>query len=389
MTPIYAATAILAAIALGEVVSIVTRARVPSFLVALLSLVVAVQLGLFPREVVEASSLLAVGAILTPAIMVHMGTLLPLSVLKANYKSVLIAFGAMGGAVALILPIVTVAFGYGEAVAGAGPVAGGNISTLLTVQGLQDADRAALATIPPLILMLQYLPSMPLSNWMLRKYAAKLVTEGTTRAERDTDGSSVDFDAVDDSRLRLPASWVASQPVLFFLIVGIGAIAWWIGELTGISYSLWGLGFGILLAFAGLLPMRALERANGFTPAMVGVIATVMAPLALASISEIIDSLAAVVTILVIGLFGVMVGGWVVSRLVGWDWRLGVPVALTAMMGFPGDYIISQEVARSSSPDEAEQQRVLGTILPPMLVGGFTSVSAGSIVVASILVSTL
>ena len=126
-----------------------------------------------------------------------------------------------------------------------------------------------------------------------------------------------------------------------------------------------------------------------FKPRLRGWIHAVMAPLALASISEIIDSLAAVVTILVIGLFGVMVGGWVVSRLVGWDWRLGVPVALTAMMGFPGDYIISQEVARSSSPDEAEQQRVLGTILPPMLVGGFTSVSAGSIVVASILVSTL
>ncbi|WP_374927964.1 hypothetical protein [Kytococcus sedentarius] len=395
MEPIYAATGILAAIALGEVVSIITRARVPSFLVALLALVAAVQLGLFPREIVEASSLLAFGAILTPAVMVHMGTLLPVSVLKANYKSVLIAIGAMVGAVALILPIITMVFGYGEAVAGAGPVAGGTVSTLLTVQGLQDADRAALATIPPLILMLQFLPAMPLSNWMLRGYAAKLVSEG--RGEGGASGAgddagadaTVDFDAVDDSRLRIPASWVASQPVLFFLVVGVGAIAWWIGELTGISYSLWGLGFGILLAFLGLLPLRVMERANGFTPAMVGVIAAVMAPLALASMQEIIDSLAAVASILVIGLFGVVVGGWVVSKLVGWDWRLGVPVALTAMMGFPGDYIVSQEVARSSSDDEGEQQRVLGKILPPMLVGGFTSVSAGSIVVASILVATL
>lgn len=388
MEPIYAATGLLAAIALGEIVSIVTKARVPSFLVALLAVVVAVQAGLFPAEIVEASSLLAFGAILTPGIMVHMGTLLPLSVLKANYKSVLIAIGAMVGAVALILPIITMVFGYGQAVAGAGPVAGGTVSTLLTVQGLQDADRAALATIPPLILMLQFLPAMPLSNWMLRGYAKKLVESGDLQSSSGSD-AAVDFDAVDDSKLKLPASWVASQPVLFFLVVGLGAVAWWLGELTGISYSLWGLGIGILLAFLGFLPLRAMERANAFTPAMVGVIAAVMAPLALASMSQIIDSLAAVVSILLIGLFGVMVGGWVVSKLVGWDWRLGVPVALTAMMGFPGDYIVSQEVARSASNDEAQQQKVLGAILPPMLVGGFTSVSAGSIVVASILVSTL
>ncbi|WP_462418466.1 hypothetical protein [Kytococcus sp. Marseille-QA3725] len=387
MEAIYAATAILGAIALGEVVSIVTRARVPSMLVALLALVVAVQLGLFPKEIVESSSLVAMSAILTPAVMVHMGTLLPLSVLKTNYKSVLIAVGAMVGACALILPIVTMLFGYGAAVAGAGPVAGGTVSTLLTVEGLNSADRAALATIPPLILMLQFLPAMPLSNLLLRQYAQRIVRGGPEVSEGAPAGFSLE--ETDDSRLKIPASFVASQPILFFLVVGVGAVAWWVGELTGISYSLWGLGAGILLAWLGLLPQRALDRANAFTPAMTGVIAAVMAPLALASMQEIVDSLAAVVAILLLGLLGVVLGGFVVSRLVGWDWRLGVPVALTTMMGFPGDFIVSQEVSRSASDDPEVQDRALGQILPPMLVGGFTSVSAGSIVIASVLVSTL
>ncbi|MFL0460981.1 hypothetical protein ACH0CA_11040 [Kytococcus sedentarius] len=388
MAAIYAATIVLAAIALGEVISIVTKARVPSLLVALLAMMVAVQVGLFPKDVVDASMLAALSAITTPAIMVHMGTLLPMSVLKAQWRSVVIAIAAMAGACALILPIIGLMFGYGEAVAGAGPVAGGIISTLVTVEGLNANGQAALATIPPLILMLQFLPAMPLTNWILRKYAAHLVEEGRSGGQ----GTTVvgpDLTGEDDSNLRLPKSWVDSAPVLFFLLVAVGAVSYWLGEVSGISYSLWGLGLGILLAFVGFLPQRAMERANAFTPAMVAIIAVVMVPLTQASMSDILDALGPVVAILVIGLVGVVAGGWIASKLVGWDWRLGVPVALTAMLGFPADYIISQEVARSASDDPAEQDRVLGQILPAMLVGGFTSVSAGSIVVASILVSTL
>ncbi|SNC63538.1 hypothetical protein SAMN05445756_0926 [Kytococcus aerolatus] len=389
MEPVFAAVAVLGAIALGEIVSIATRARVPSMLVALLAMVVAVQLGWFPAKVVESSGFVAMSAILTPAIMVHMGTLLPMSVLRANWKSVVITAGAMLGACLMILPIVSQFFGYGTAVAGAGPVAGGIVSTLLTVEGLQSAGFDKLATIPPLVMMLQFLPAMPLTNWLLKRYAADLVGPDGKLAQGGPAPAAVDFNTVDDSRLKLPEQVVQSQTVLFFLLVGLGSLGWWLGELSGVSYSLWGLGLGVLLAALGFLPQRAMERANAFTPAMVGVIATVMAPLALASLDEIINALAAVTTILVIGLLGIVVGGFITSKLVGWDPRLGVPVALTAMLGFPADYIISQEVARSASPDEKEQEAVLGHLLPPMLVGGFASVSAGSIVIASVLVSTL
>ncbi|GMA64992.1 hypothetical protein GCM10025859_54320 [Alicyclobacillus fastidiosus] len=64
-------------------------------------------------------------------------------------------------------------------------------------------------------------------------------------------------------------------------------------------------------------------------------------------------------------------------------------MALTATFGFPGDYLICEEVSRSESGDESERQRLFDEILSPMLVGGFTSVTIASIIIASIVMSTL
>ncbi|WP_284286210.1 hypothetical protein [Alicyclobacillus fastidiosus] len=46
-------------------------------------------------------------------------------------------------------------------------------------------------------------------------------------------------------------------------------------------------------------------------------------------------------------------------------------------------------MSRSESGDESERQRLFDEILSPMLVGGFTSVTIASIIIASIVMSTL
>lgn len=64
-------------------------------------------------------------------------------------------------------------------------------------------------------------------------------------------------------------------------------------------------------------------------------------------------------------------------------------MALTALFGLAGDFLLCQEVSRSVGRTEGERAAVLDEILTPMLVGGFTSVTTASIFVASILVQTL
>ena len=81
--------------------------------------------------------------------------------------------------------------------------------------------------------------------------------------------------------------------------------------------------------------------------------------------------------------------GFIGSKIFKWDPAKGISVTLTAMYGFPGDYLICQEVSRSIGRTVEEEEAILNEILPPMLIGGFTSVTVGSVIIASILVQTI
>ncbi|WP_349828396.1 hypothetical protein [Brevibacterium litoralis] len=403
MSAVLATAIVLAFIALGELVSIATRARVPALLVAMLTLFVLAKVpapwgegSIVPADIVEVSTMVTVGALIQPAIMVHMGSLMPLRTMLQQWRAVVIAGAGIVVATGVLLAVVTPLFGFETAVAGAGPLAGGIVSTSLTTTGLTEAGiTTAVVVIPSLILMLQSLPSMPATNFFLRRYANKLIASGELTSDAEAPSGSplaAGFPAAAEERkklVNLPPALVNNQLFLLFLVFAAGSLAYWIGQLTGVSYSIWGLLVGIGLTALGILPDKVLERANSFTIAMAAIIFIVVAPLMSASVEDVIASLLPVACILVIGMAGILLGGFVVTKLVKWDVNLGMSVALTAMYGFPADYLITQEVARSTGRDDAERSALMERMLPPMLIGGFTSVSAGSILVASILVGLL
>ena len=401
MSPLLAAAIILAFIAVGEILSIWSKARVPSLLVAMLGAFIFAKIGLIPENLVTTSTMVIVGTLIQPPIMVHMGSLIPLSTMKAQWKAVLIALGGMLVGVGMVLAIVTPLFGFEYSVAGAGPLAGGIISTSLTTQGLTEAGIAtAVIVVPSLVLMLQSLPSMPLTNYLLRSYSLKLRDTGdlkrlgatgpsSSASSAHNDGAAGTTVATRPKLVRLPEKLAENQLFLLFLVFTAGAAALHLGELTGISYSIWGLLLGIILTALGVIPDRVLERSNSFGIAMAAIICIVVAPLMTASLDDVIASLLPVLAILGFGMIGILIGGFIVTKLLGWHPKLGMSVALTAMYGFPADYLIVQEVVRSTARDEEESTALRDHLLPPMLIGGFTSVSAGSIIVASVLVGML
>ncbi len=64
MEAIFAATILLAFIALGELVSIWSKARIPSLLVAMLGVFIFAKLGIVPESVVDDSMLVQIYTIL-------------------------------------------------------------------------------------------------------------------------------------------------------------------------------------------------------------------------------------------------------------------------------------------------------------------------------------
>lgn len=390
MEAIYAAATVLAFIAFGELISIWSKARIPSLLVAMLSIFVFAKIGIVPETVIDDSMLVQIYTILVAPLLFHMGTLIPLRVMLKQWRSVIIAISGMLVAVLLILAVVAPLFGFETFVAGSGPLAGGIVATSLTTEGLTAHGAASsIIVLPALVLMLQSLPSMPMTNFLLRRYATNLRDSGQLH-ELARSHHAAEAEAQQKKKLiTLPGFLVDNQLFMLFLILVGGSAATLLAVPTHIPSSILALILGILAAWVGLSPDKAMERSNSFGIAMAGVIAIVMAPLVTASVQDVINAFLPTVMILFVGGTGIIVGGFIATKLLRWKAGLGMSVALTAMYGFPADYLLTNEVARSVARDEDEKEALLNAMLPPMLVGGFTSVSAGSIVIASVLVSLL
>lgn len=393
MEPIIAAAIVLAFIAVGELVSIWSKARVPGLLVAMLGAFIFAQLGLIPADVIDQSMLMEIYAILVVPLLFHMGSLIPLPTMIQQWRSVVIAICGMLVAVLILAAVVTPLFSFEHFVAGAGPLAGGIVATGLTTEGLSSAGVAStIVILPSLVLMMQSLPAMPLTNFLLRRFALslrdsdeldRLAAQSKTRQEDAATGGAK------KKLVTLPPILANNELFVLFLILVGGSIATLLAIPTHIPSSILGLLLGIISTAIGLTPERSMEKSSSFGIAMAGVVAIVMAPLLTASMADVIAALLPMVTILIIGCAGILIGGFIATKLLRWRPALGMSVALTAMYGFPADYLLTNEVARSVGRDEEEREKLLNAMLPPMLVGGFTSVSAGSVAIASVLVSFL
>lgn len=60
-------------------------------------------------------------------------------------------------------------------------------------------------------------------------------------------------------------------------------------------------------------------------------------------------------------------------------------ISVTCLFGFPATFVVSNEVSMALSDREEERSYVLNRILPKMLIGGFTTVTIGSVVLAGYL----
>lgn len=316
-----------------------------------------------------------------------MGTLIPFSLLRSQIKAVIIALGGIVVAGVLVLTIVPLVFDYATAVAGLGPITGGIIALIITSEKLTELGLTSLVVIPALIVAFQGVLGMPLAMNFMRRHAINIQKEmddGTFVAMSETAASS---EKTNEKRKSSPLKSSATLK-LFFVFVG-AAIGVTLGEFTPIHYSLWCLAIGIIGLKLGMFESRSLEKSNSFTITMMAIIFVVIGTMGSVTPQDVVSNLPSILLILVLGTLGIVIGGYVTSRFVKWDPLKGMPVALTALFGFPGDYLLCEEVSRSVARNEEEEKVIFNELVTPMLIGGFTTVTIASVVVAGLLVQTL
>ncbi|MFB9860113.1 hypothetical protein ACFPFV_07795 [Salinicoccus siamensis] len=379
--PIVATVMLFALIALGEVISVLTRARIPMLMTAMLGFLILTWIGVFPENILELSTLPALGAILIGPLIVHMGTLMRFSVLKKQWRAVIIALSGLVGALVLILDLVTLVFDFETAASGVGPVSGGVVALLITNETLTNLGLSSLIVVPVLVQSFQGVIGMPLATAFMKRYGRTFMAGEWAMQEK-----SIGFE---EPRGISRFSLMKNNTIKLFVIFLLGMLGVIIGDLTGIHYTLFCLLFGILALNFNLLPKSALESANSFSFMMVALIFVIIGTMGGITPQDVVTNIPAVAMILGLGIIGIIGGGFLASKLVGWHPYKGVPVALTALIGFPGDYLICEEVARSETNNIEDQNRLFQELVTPMLIGGFITVTTASIFIATFVMSLI
>lgn len=387
MQGIYAWVVFLAILVVGDLVSLKTKARVPMLFTSLFLYLILIWFGM-PKNLADVAYIKAAGGIVIPMLILHMGTMIPFKEIKMQWKPVVVTLAGLAGILAALFGIGRFILGYAEVVSGAGPISGGVIAAIVTIENLAKKGLSEITVIPAMVLGLQFLVGIPLSSIFLKKYAESIKNSmplDSSSAKEETEKKNKD-----ESEVKYFLSGPFETSFSILLTVAIGAsIAVYIGSLTGIDRTIWALFIGMLGAYYKIYRKDVLTRANSF-----GIVSFIITAYILTLMNDItpqgIASRAfAIFTILILGTLGIIVGSYIFAKILRFDYRLAIAVALTAEFGFPANYWISYEVSRSVGGNKKEEAYILDRVLTPMLVGGYISVTITSVIIAGILVNTL
>ncbi len=369
------------ALGIGELVSSATRARIPSLLVAMVIFLVGFWVGL-PKDLVNRTGLLSLAALSTPIIVTHMGTLMSFKQVGKQWKALLIGIGALIGVGVLLLTIQRAIYGLPIAVASACPISGGIVAAMIGMDAMKAIGRPELQVLVVLFLVLQGLIGMPLASNLL-KQDVKKNWDKIVAAK----GNGAQTAAVPEKKLLPPLPKKFQNPfVLLAKVVIVGWLATLVAGLTNgvINASVVAIVFGLLAYYIGFLEEDILTKTGTFSFFMLLLIASVMSSMGQATPQLIASFIGPILVGFVLGTIGVVVMSWLVGKLIGVSAGMAIAIGSTCLYGFPGNYIIVQEIAKSMSSNEDEKKAILDYILPPMIVGGYATVTIGSVIFAGI-----
>lgn len=384
---------------IGDAIAVRTKAWIPSvFVCAVLFL-----LGywtFFPKNIVSIAGIPQVVAVtLMYLLITNMGTLLSLKELLRQWKTILISLSGILGIIVFIYAVGMVLFDLNTILVAIPPLVGGIVSSLIMSKGAADAGLIDLSVFAILIYVMQGFAGYPLTAVMLKREGRRVLAQyrnGQWKESLSVDGANdVEVKAIasDDEMPRLfkkiPSHYNTSY-FKFLRLAAVGYLAYlvstWAAPIVSISPFVLCLLFGVIASSLGFLERQPLQKANGFGFAIMALMLFIFDTLNHATPDMLLRLVYPMVVLIVAAVIGMYLASWIVGKILGVSKEMAFAVSLTALYGFPADYIITNEAINALTKDEKERQILTGHMLGPMLVGGFISVTMVSVVLAGIMV---
>ncbi len=383
---------VVGAMAIGDIVSTKTKAFVPSVFVTAIIFLFGYW-WIFPKNIVEVAGFASPVVTLSMLLLItHMGTMMSLKELASEWKTVCIALVGIVGICLGTMTLGQLIFGFDKAVIATPPLTGGVVAALEMQARAQEIGNEELAVLAILVYIMQGFAGYPLTAIFLNKEAKRLQTSYRSDKSKAKNLSTSEKKE-EKSKLAIIPPTPKKYATTFVLLLKLAVIAMlaffmesWFKSLTTITLSkyVWCLLFGALAAEFGFLERSILNIANSFGFLITILMAFIFSGLANATPEMLARVVLPLVGIILFGVIGLMVLVFLAARFFGYSREMAWSVALTALYGFPASYILSDEASKAVGENDEERKYIMDRILPKMLVGGFTTVTVVSVIIASI-----
>lgn len=388
---------ILIAMVIGEIVSNMTKAFVPSvFVTAVLFLVG--YWTIFPQDVVTVSSLGGIANLSMYLLIAHMGSMMNTKELMAQWKTVLISLAGVFGIVIILMTVGSVILGRETVITGAPPLTGGIVAAILMQEAAAAKGMELLSILAILVYVAQGFVGYPITAVLLKKEGKRLLANYDKNHVVVPAGEEK---VVEKKKLipPVPKKYNTTYMLLLKLIV-VGLVAnrfaGFVNGLivgTGLNFSIHPLVvtlvLGVIAGEIGLLDKEALTKANSFGLTMTALMAFIFDGLKNATPEMLLQVAGPLFGVIVIGVVGLILLCIIVGKILGESIPMAISIGMNALYGFPPNYILTEEAIKALIEDEGEKAYLTSILMPKMLVGGFTSVTIASVIIGGIFAGML
>lgn len=372
----------------GDMLGVLTKAKISSVFVVMVTFLVLFMTGVFPADIIDRAGLTSMANMAAALLIFHMGTTINLKQLINEWRTVVTAVLSMlvvAVAVFLLVPII----GFENAVVAIPVLNGGIISTQIMSEAATTAGLAVPAALAAILYAVKkFAGSYPASMLgvreakdVLEKYRANPDDPMFAETSNESDSSHQGFA---DRNQKYFTDFVCIMITVFFgwVSVALGTL------IPQVNMSIWALILGAVLGYYNVVPARILDKGKSTGVISMLTYAVIIPSLANINIQELSALAFQVVLILAVTIIALIVCfGFLPGYKIIGSKPLAAGVSLTQYLGFPATFLISNEIAKAVTDDPEEQQVVLNRIMPSYVVGGMTTVTVFSIVIAGIFVN--
>lgn len=397
MSQMLALVIVIFVLLVGDFVAVRTKAWIPSMFVAGILFLIGYW-TFFPKEIVAIAGVPSVVAVMMMYLLItNMGTLLSLQELKNQWKTIIIAFSGILGIVAALLGIGSLIFGLQTMIVAIPPLVGGVVSALIMSEGAQAAGLTTLSVFAIVIYVMQGFAGYPLTALVLKKEGRRLLEmyrQGNLASAQEEIAAAAEVMPATVPKLfrNMPEKY-NTDFFKFFRLALVAFLAYQVSVLlapiVNISPFVLCLLFGVVATSIGFLEKQVLQKANGFGIAILVLMLFIFDGLKQATPEMLMSIILPLIGTVIIGVAGMYLFSFIAGKILKVSKEMAFAVSLTALYGFPADYIITNEVINSLTEDEKEREALTSHMLPPMLVGGFITVTIVSVILAGIFVQFL